>query len=226
MKATVTDREYLSFTEAQSYLDCSDNDLRAWVTSGRLKPSVFMAEPCTLLQWGQDESDSANIGDLEPVPILDHEGADILVATEGWYFLQQPRSTGPFDCSFSLISEGVHPETSLGCGTHIYGLSRTITMSDVQSKCVFMVAELQRFNAERGQPPSLAEDKPLKTRERNNLLALIGVLAHLAKIDNTKTSKAAQGIEAVANDLGVKLPYTTILNHLKAAAEAMDGKKK
>ena len=66
-----------------------------------------------------------------------------------------------------------------------------------------------------------AEEKPVGTKERNTLLAIIGVLCKEARIDHTKHSKAAGLIESTASKMGVSIAETTIENHLKNVADAL-----
>jgi hypothetical protein len=64
-------------------------------------------------------------------------------------------------------------------------------------------------------------EKPLGTRERNVLLAIIGVLCAEARIDYTKHSKAAILIQEMADRIGVGIGETTIENHLKKVPSAI-----
>jgi len=65
-------------------------------------------------------------------------------------------------------------------------------------------------------------DKPLATRERNALLAIIAALCKETKLDYTKPSKTAKLIQSMADQMGVTLGETTIENHLKKIPDALE----
>jgi hypothetical protein len=84
--------------------------------------------------------------------------------------------------------------------------------------------------AETGEPPPAVSDFPadereLSTRERNTLLALIGVLCEEAKIDYRKPSAAANAILSRCAASGVKLGETTIEEKLKLVPAAMEARR-
>ena len=66
------------------------------------------------------------------------------------------------------------------------------------------------------------DDKPLLTKERNSLLAIIGLLADQSGLDRRATSKTAQIIESAASLNGIKLSRRTIEEHLKKVSQAID----
>lgn len=66
-----------------------------------------------------------------------------------------------------------------------------------------------------------ADAKPLATKERNTLLTIIGVLATMAELDISKTSKAGEVIESEAAKLGVSLSRRGVMDHLNRVSEAM-----
>lgn len=65
------------------------------------------------------------------------------------------------------------------------------------------------------------ESKPLGTKERNTLLAIIGVLCKEAHLDHTKPSKTAALIQSAADQMGIALGETTIEGHLKKVPDAL-----
>ena len=69
-------------------------------------------------------------------------------------------------------------------------------------------------------------DKHLDTRERNTLLAIIGVLCKEAKIPYESHSKAANLIHRTAERMGVSIGETTIEGHLKKVREALGTRMK
>lgn len=102
---------------------------------------------------------------------------------------------------------------------------------------VVRVAELQRFlstfaqASEAAMPPAAKSgakpnDGSLATRERNNLLCIIGALCKAAKVDHTKASKAAAVLAGFATEMGMNLAESTIEEHLKKVAEAVGARTK
>jgi len=71
--------------------------------------------------------------------------------------------------------------------------------------------------------PNTDTEKPLNPRERDSLLLIIGALARLAKVDFTKSSKAAIAIERETIDMGARVAPRTIENHLNRIRMALDG---
>lgn len=70
------------------------------------------------------------------------------------------------------------------------------------------------------------EEKPLATRERNTLLAIIAALCKEAKIDYAKHSKAAGMIQHTATGMGLQIGETTIERHLKKIPDALESRMK
>jgi hypothetical protein len=73
------------------------------------------------------------------------------------------------------------------------------------------------------QAPELAADnnKPVSTRERHTLLAIIAVLCKEANIDVTKNAKAAGLIQGAADQMGISIGESTIEGHLKKIPDAL-----
>ena len=63
--------------------------------------------------------------------------------------------------------------------------------------------------------------KPLSTKERNTLLAIIAVLCKEAKLDYTMASKTADLIVNTAAGMGVSIGETTIRDYLKKIPDAL-----
>ena len=70
------------------------------------------------------------------------------------------------------------------------------------------------------------QEKPLSTKERNTLLAIIATLCHEAKIDYTKPAKAAASIQHTADSMGISIGESTIENHLKKIPDALESRMK
>ena len=74
------------------------------------------------------------------------------------------------------------------------------------------------------QTESDERERPLGTRERNVLLAMIGVLCKAQGIDISKHAKAAGIIKGISSEQGVELGESTIEQHLKRASAALDSR--
>ncbi len=72
--------------------------------------------------------------------------------------------------------------------------------------------------------PEDFEEKPLRTRERNTLLTLIGVLCKEAGIDWTRPAAAAATIKLVAERMEVRIGESTIEEHLKKVPSALEAR--
>ena len=72
--------------------------------------------------------------------------------------------------------------------------------------------------------PEEFEEKPLRTRERNTLLALIGVLCKEAGIDWMRPAAAAATIKLVAERMEVRIGESTIEEHLKKVPSALEAR--
>lgn len=74
-------------------------------------------------------------------------------------------------------------------------------------------------------PGSRKNTEALSTKERTNLLVIIGALAHKAGVDLTRTTVAAKEIERVVRaDLKSKISVRTVEVHLKRVPDALDRK--
>lgn len=69
-------------------------------------------------------------------------------------------------------------------------------------------------------------DKPLSTRERNNLLSVIAILCDDAKTDYKKPSAAATALKSTAEKLNISVGETTIRDILKQVANVVEHKLK
>ena len=70
------------------------------------------------------------------------------------------------------------------------------------------------------------QEKPLTTRERNTLLAIIAALCNEAKIDHTKPSKAADYIQSTADKMGLSTSKRGIEEHLKKIPDMLASRMK
>ena len=70
------------------------------------------------------------------------------------------------------------------------------------------------------------QSKPLSTKERNTLLAIIATLCQEAKIDYTRPAKAAASIQHTADSMGISIGESTIESHLKKIPDALASRMK
>lgn len=75
-------------------------------------------------------------------------------------------------------------------------------------------------------PAETVEQRPLKARERNVLLTIIGVLCQEAGIDVTRHAKSAVTLKRISESMGLSIGETTIENKLKLVATALEGHMK
>ena len=69
-------------------------------------------------------------------------------------------------------------------------------------------------------------DKPLSNKERNTFLVIIAALAKEAKLDIKTTSKTADLIAKITQNLGAPIGATTIENKLKEITQALESRAK
>ena len=72
--------------------------------------------------------------------------------------------------------------------------------------------------------PDDLDEKPLRTRERNTLLALVGVLCKEAGIDWKKPAAAAAAIKLAAEQMEIRIGESTIEEHLKRVPSALEAR--
>ena len=70
------------------------------------------------------------------------------------------------------------------------------------------------------------EEKPLVTRERNTLLAIIAALCKEANLDHTRPAKTADLIADMAAKMGLSIGESTIEGHLKKIPDALASRMK
>jgi len=93
-----------------------------------------------------------------------------------------------------------------------------------RSDLVILTTEIARIKKNGGISKDL--DKPLKTRERNNLLTIIAVLCEEAGLDRSKHAKTALLIQSAADAMGISIAESTIESHLKKIPDALAGRMK
>ena len=216
------ERKYLNFAELQARWQADPNDIRVAIASGALKVSMHFKEQVTAIKWLRREHPW---GDHEfvPEPVWDEDAEEMKFSTNRWFYLQEPRETGPFACTFRLISLRPRPPKEGAGSGDWYSLGRDISLTEVEANGVFMFTEIASFENSYGeQPPAAAEqESPLQTRERNSLLLIIALLTEAAGLDIDANSKNAGIIESAAAAKGLTLSRRAIDNHLKRARETL-----
>jgi hypothetical protein len=77
----------------------------------------------------------------------------------------------------------------------------------------------------RPSPAVTATGAPIGTKERTTLLAIIGALAEMAKIDITNPTKAANAIVRQFEEQGRRIGQRTVEEHLKRVRDAQEAKE-
>ena len=140
--------------------------------------------------------------------------------------------------SIEAIEAGIDAQMKLQHGEQLSGWSAGETMSFVREHLATWFVEMgfepvYAFAKSVRSAPAVAttdyevdRDRPLLTRERNTLLAIIGVLADAAKFDLSAPSKSAEAIVNEAALSGIALSRTGVANHLRSVAAAISARKK
>lgn len=139
------------------------------------------------------------------VTMMNIEGTFLNRSDGAWAALQErfpDRVTADADGKKKTIKGSYYPAGGLGTDC-----TRVIRVSEIM--------------ALQSKLDGSALNKAVSTRERNTLLAIIGVLCKEAGFDYTKSAKTAGLIESTAARLGVSIGETTIEGHLKKVSDAM-----
>lgn len=226
-------RTYLTLPELSTRWDCTENDLRDLIVRGDLKPSYIINHVAQKVRFRLDNDDSGPYWLYETIgTVEDDDGKPHpkLYDTDGAYYLLHPTVTSAFDCRFYLFSQD---------RDHVEGTEDTnicfrltggrvwphgITLDMVFKNGMVTLSEVVRFEEQQMEPQPL--DKPLQTRERNTLLSIIAVLCKEAKIDYTRSAKAAGYIQSTASLMGLSLGESTIEGHLKKVDDALASRMK
>jgi len=227
-------RRYLTFEELQERWKCNANDLRELICTGRIVPSWRSAIPMTWVQWVDDEDSPPGRDRLIPEGRTHpFKGGDWSNPADEWFFLRCPYETAALACSFDVVCESStdppeKDENGFPPFAFWYRLPAPITLDNVVEKGVFMLTEICRFEAA-ATDDSVADEpaeKPVGTRERNTLLAMISVLCEMAKLPMATPHKAAQLIGSAASLLGVNLSVSTAYDKLKQLPEVLASRGK
>jgi hypothetical protein len=224
MKIRVPPRPYHTFSELVSKWKRSENSLRYAIISGELKPCIKLTGSSTRLAWTAGDA-----GTWKGVVRTDFNSSEPIDSRPtAWLYLQDPKQTGPFDCTFQVACDARDPMEDRNINFDLwYKLDPTCSMSNVVAEAVFLNSEVERYEKAFGwshQPDATVSkevEKPIQTSERNSLLTIIAVLCKEAKLDYKTASKTSDLIEGMADSMGVSIGATTIRDHLKRIPDAL-----
>jgi hypothetical protein len=174
-------KESLRFDQVVDRWKCEEDDLINLVVNAELKPSIKAFHDWKIVQWVY-HGDAAVM--LPSENAYDGQtGDEIPTRPSGWYYLQLPHQTGLLKASFELVTEERNPEIPMleGIGEVTwFRIAKAMSMQDVKKEAVFLIEEIVNFEAKFKEPPvGQATESGLSTRERNNLLCLVGGLLGL-----------------------------------------------
>jgi len=181
MVIKIPDRDCLSFYQLKNRWNCEDDDLFNLVLTAQLRPSIKAFQDWEIVEWEWHDSEAK----LLPTGVAYDgcTGDKIFDRPTGWCYLQMPHQTGLLKANFELVTEEREPviPSHEGFGeAKWYRLQKPMSLEDVKSDAVFLFEEVLRIEAKlMRSPKDQKENSGLSTRERNNLLALIGGLVGL-----------------------------------------------
>jgi hypothetical protein len=225
MPISFPERRFLTFDELMERWGkkCEENDIRAVIVSGALVPSYFFCGNIGPGNWVEIE-DSDYPGSLEFERCL----ADFPPhAVNGFLFLRSPSETGVNDCMFHLMCDSATEQPSIeGPSSSWYHIPNGgLSLADVESKGMFMMSEVLRFEERGGR--AQAQKADLGTRERETLLTIIYAMAvNRYGYDPTQRNEAAAVISSATRLVGDGITAETIRDKLKDGAQIVTKRRK
>jgi len=211
MVIKIPDLNYLRFYQLKSRWNCEDDDLFNLVLTAQLRPSIKAFQDWEIVEWEWHDSEAK----LLPTGVAydGRTGDEIFDRPTGWCYLQMPHQTGLLKANFELVTEEREPVIPIHEGfgeARWYRLQKSMSLEDVKSDAVFLFEEVLRIEAKlmRG-PKDQKENTGISTRERNNLLTLIGGLVGLmlGKSPSGKKNSEYQDQMAIIAALIAHYPY-------------------
>ena len=177
MAIKLPNRNYFTFPELMKRWDCEEADLFHLLLSEKLIPSYFFSE--NLKVFDLEVERRHRIDD----PFAEVPMVPIVQMTHEFLYLIKPMQTAHDVILFDVISQ---TRTGKPVGTMPF-FSPPVRMREHQFSFkkvlkdgVVMMSEVALFEGDAGKPAaSTSDDKPLSTKERNNLLTVIAVLLEL-----------------------------------------------
>ena len=228
MAIIIPKREYLTFAELLQRWQCTANDLRYLVVNGELKPSIKAVQELAIASWEYDVLEGICVPDGE---VTDGQfGYTLKWHPAYWLYLQSQKQTGAMSCEFRLATRERDPKTPEAPWEDAdtwFWLPKVIRMADIENESFFTMDEVLKYEVAHDQEaPLKQEEKPLATKERNTLLAIIAALCKEAKIDYTKPSKAAEILLGMADEMGLSISKRGIEEHLKKIPDSLASRMK
>jgi hypothetical protein len=158
-------RKHLTFSDLLKRWKCTEKELRSAIIRAELKPSVKLYDKQPLLIWKVDINGIPAAFECdfyrEPKP-------------QQWLYLQDPIQTAAFECEFALVTDDRDPIKDEAPISNWLRLPVPMSMEDVKSKAVFLLAEVERFEKNHfAKASGELTDRPLGKRERGTLLKII-----------------------------------------------------
>lgn len=213
------EKDYLSFQELASKWRCSDADLFHLVATRKLTPSIFIAGKFDTYQVEPYMDGLAISGFSSGGESLEEEFLN------GIFYLNWMGNSGRRVCLFNYFS--IHQE--LAEFNFAYGLNENVSLQLLvgddeviaSDTIIFIKNEIERFELEHMQISSKVDininEKPLRSRERNNLLKVIAALCKEQNLNLDMPYKAAGIIENQIKSLALSLSNETIASILSDA---------
>lgn len=222
MAIKLPERNYLTFSEVMKRWDCSENDLIFAIINGDIKPSIRLGVESRVVTWVMNA-----MGDWHADDSVPEGGYRLTHKPNAWIYLQDPEQTHPFDCVFKYVADSRNPTKDEDSPDYWFKLPTPMVMADIKSSAVFLLKEVAEYEQKHGaDAESYKEDKPLRTRERNTLLAIIAALCNETKCDYKKPAHAARKILRMTDRGGLSIGESTIESHLKKIPDALEARMK
>lgn len=225
MAIHIPERNYYTFDELVKRWDCSNDELCFVIISGDLKPCVRINTEVFEQRWVKDKYLR-----LAAERTKTSDGNDIKYRPEGWFYVQEPIQTHPFECEFSLVSDDRDPEKEnfSFMPTTWFKLPAPLSISDIRRVGVFLAMEIARYEALHGEAHSKSKSfEKVGTRERETLLKLVIGMAIRGYGYDVAASRSDVPRE-ISSDLAaidVLLTDETVRKYLKEAAQLVLPKK-
>jgi len=212
------EKNWLRFSELIQRWQCTELDIIHLLIEGQLVPSYHFSGEYEAYEVKYENDGDGNQAYLDEVSEVQKGGMvdQLLQHRNGFHYLMPPTVVNGTDGEFRFFS-GLKDCQNIG--DRCFLIPTPLRVSDVISNGVVMAMEVALFEESCGKGNQ--SEKPLSNRERDTLLAIIGVLCKEAKLDYKTHAKAAGLIESTAKKMGVAISETTIEDKLKKVSDAL-----
>lgn len=226
MAIHIPERNYYTFSELEKRWDCSNNDLSFAIISEALKPSIRLNTVVFEQEWVRDDYGHFFTRDFRTA-----DGKLIGIRPDGWFYLQMPIQTHPFDCEFRLVSDDrdAQKEGWTDFPTMWFKLREHRSLDDIRRDGVFLNGEVARYEALHGLSNSKPERSDnMGSRQRGTILKLvIGMAIRGYGYDAAALrSDVPNEISSDLAALDIHVTDETVRKYLKEAAEFVLPRKK